>query len=45
MLSISRSEGEVEVDISADFWTCAVCEGTPVDILGKVLEGRERGDV
>jgi len=42
VLSIPRSEGE-EVDISADFWTCAVCDGTPLDILVVILGAKEKG--
>jgi len=44
VLSIARSAGEEEVDISADFCACAVCEGTPLDIL-VVLGAKEKGVV
>jgi hypothetical protein len=44
VLSIARSEGE-EVDISADLWTCAVCDGTPLAILVVVLGAKAKGVV
>jgi hypothetical protein len=47
VLSILRSEDEV---VSADFWSCAICEEIPADILfllddNAVLECKDLGVV